>query len=168
MERCILDIEMSKLYLAVIIILFLMAVTSSYSYAESCLATRDNQIIIDGTPHPELINCPMEIKVAPPLHSETEVHVNNNNSKPDTIIKTEVITVVVTATPLPTPTIKAYQQYKSVMRVFSTPTPSLTPTATPSATMTPIPTKKPALKAVENNNNLFQSIIRFFKNIFHL
>jgi hypothetical protein len=73
-----------------------------------------------------------------------------------------------TATSMPSPTAKPFIPYKAVKAVFLTPTPTVTPTATPSATMTPTPTKRPPLKAKMNNHNLFQTIIRFFRDLFYI
>ena len=102
-------------------------------------------------------------------NSETIVEVQNKNaSQHTTIVKTEVVTVVVTATQMPSLTLKPYRGYKAVKKVVqSTPTPTFNLTATPSATKVPPPTKKLSLKATVQNPNIFQRIIRFFQSIIH-
>lgn len=158
-----------KEYLIGILLSLLLLISTRLAYAEIC-ADNNGEITIDGTPHPELHMCPSRVRLngAQGGGSKSVIIPLNNESKPETVIKTEVITVVVTATPMPSPTAKPYIPYKAVKAVFSTLSPTFTPTATPSATKTPIPTKRPPLKAVENNHNLFQTIIRFFKDLFYI
>jgi hypothetical protein len=147
-----------------ILILFFLAISARLTYAEIC-SNHNGEITLDGTPHPELHNC--TLIVAPETgHSETVIHVNND-SKPETVVKTEVITVVVTATPLPTPTTKPYIPYKTLNIVRFTPTPTLVPTASPSAANIPIPTKHHPHPPARQKPNVFQIIVRFFQNIFN-
>jgi hypothetical protein len=86
------------------------------------------------------------------------------NSQPQqTQVVEKVIQVVVTATPMPIPTVV----YKPIYRMAaSIPTPTIAPTATPSAT--PKPRKAPLMKPVHIDQNMFQALIHFFQNLFHL
>jgi hypothetical protein len=149
-----------KVGLLTILILFLLTLSTRNTFAYNCHDNNGN-VTIDGTPQPDLYNCPMNIA---PVH-ETEVHVVNNSSQAEAVVKTEVITVVVTATPQPTT--KPYIPYKPVNVVRYTPVPTFTPTASPSATKIPSPTKAPFSKPVRQNPNIFQIIIGFFQNLFH-
>lgn len=171
-----------KVKLTTLLLLFLFALITRVAFADLC-RNHNGNVSINGTPEPSLHNCP----VFDPVHAETQVEVhngesqssnnsnsetivevhNNNNSKPNTIIKTEVITVVVTATQMPTPTVRTYIPYKAVKGAYFTPTPTLEPTTTPSATKVPVPTKALSLKPARQNLNLFQRVIQFFQNILH-
>jgi len=129
--------------LIVFILIILFAITIQPAYADNCRNTNGN-VSINGTPQPELHNCPIHVDSN---NSESHIEVRvNSNSKPDTIHEKEIITVIVTATPIPSPTGKVYPSYNPVNVVHPTPSPTLIQTATPSATIVPTTSKRTALK----------------------